>query len=101
MDRARLLRLIEANVDWLMRVASALDRVGAHVLTRFLPLVDLRTFPATMTPAERRETAVLDTVVRLLAEPTTRILEEVLGVVERFAGDEPRPDDQTLVLLRS
>ena len=47
------------------------------------------------------ETAVLETVVRLRAEPTTRILEEVLAVVARFAGDEPRPDDQTLVLLRS
>ena len=47
------------------------------------------------------EKPVLDTVVRMRAEPTGDILEAVLAVVDAFAGDEPRPDDQTLVLLRS
>jgi hypothetical protein len=34
-------------------------RLGA--LTRFIPITDVRCFPSTLTPAQRREWAVLDT----------------------------------------
>jgi SAM-dependent methyltransferase len=56
-----LLRMIEANAGWLIKVSQALGRVGLAPLTRFLPLVDLRTLPGGLSPSELREWAVLDT----------------------------------------
>lgn len=62
MPHRRLLRLIERNVDWLMKTSDMLDRVGLHTLTRFLPICDIRgTLPAHLSRAERREWVVLDT----------------------------------------
>lgn len=57
----RLLRLIEGNIGWLIEAHLALTRAGLGVLTRFLPIVDLRTLPHALTPEQRREWAVLDT----------------------------------------
>jgi SAM-dependent methyltransferase len=56
-----LLRLVNANVDWLMNTAAFLRKARLGHLTRFLPLVDLVTLPAGLTTAQRREWAVLDT----------------------------------------
>lgn len=56
-----LLRAIDANVDWLIRCYDACHRAGLGRLTRFLPLADMGNFPPALTPAERREWAVLDT----------------------------------------
>jgi len=62
MDQEKLLRLIERNVPWMIRAWEALDRLGLHVLTRFLPIVDLRSVvPPGLSEDERREWAVLDT----------------------------------------
>jgi SAM-dependent methyltransferase len=61
MDHDRLLRLIERNVDWLMRASALLGRMHLGALTRFLPLVDQRTLPAGLTAKQRREWSVLDT----------------------------------------
>lgn len=61
MDHDRLLHLIERNVDWMMRASDRLQGVGLGAATRFLPLVDQRTLPATMSVRERRETTILDT----------------------------------------
>ena len=47
------------------------------------------------------EKAVIDAVVRHRRQPVERILQEVLAVVDAHAGDVARPDDQTLVVLRS
>lgn len=57
----RLLRLIESNIDWLIQAATTLRRFGLGRFTRFLPLVDLETLPAQLTPEQRREWAILDT----------------------------------------
>jgi SAM-dependent methyltransferase len=57
----RLLRIIEANIDWLIGAATILARSRLGVLNRFLPLVDLRTLPPHLSADERREWAVLDT----------------------------------------
>jgi SAM-dependent methyltransferase len=61
MPHDRLLKLIDNNLDWLTRAFDALDGVGLGALTRFLPIVDLRFLPRQLSPAERREWALLDT----------------------------------------
>jgi|SRR3954454_17228014 SAM-dependent methyltransferase len=61
MAHDRLLRLIEGNIDWLLAAHRGLTRLRMAALTRFLPVVDLRTLPAGLTPGELRDWAVLDT----------------------------------------
>lgn len=62
MAHDHLLGLIERNIDWLMAAHHALTRTGLGVLTRFLPLADLRYMsPQGFTPEQMREWAVLDT----------------------------------------
>jgi SAM-dependent methyltransferase len=61
MAHDRLMRLLDANLDGLIAVARGLDRVGLHVLSRFLPLVDLRTLPPDMSAEQQREAILLDT----------------------------------------
>lgn len=57
----RLLNLIESNVDWMMAAHRRLHRLRLGALARFLPLAELSHFPENLTPAQRREWAVLDT----------------------------------------
>lgn len=62
MPRERLLRLIEKNVDWLLKVHYIFHRIGLGFMTRFLPVCDVKeTFPKSLTKAEIREWAILDT----------------------------------------
>lgn len=61
MPHDRLLPLIEANAGWMIAAHRGLARVGLGALTRFLPLVDLRTFPPGLSDAQLHEWAVLDT----------------------------------------
>lgn len=62
LPHAWLLRLIEANVDWLLACSALLQRARLGVLTRFLPLCDVRgTLPQGLSRSELREWAVLDT----------------------------------------
>lgn len=62
MDHGRLLRLIERNAGWLIGASRLLDRIRLHVLTRLLPVCDIRdTLPAGLSKAELREWVVLDT----------------------------------------
>ncbi|HKP34630.1 MAG TPA: class I SAM-dependent methyltransferase [Sphingomicrobium sp.] len=61
MPHERLLRLIEANAGWLVAAHKSLTKMRLGVLTRFLPVVDLRTIPANLTPEQQREWAILDT----------------------------------------
>lgn len=62
MSNDRLLGLIDRNLDWMMAVHDTLVKTPLRHLTRFLPLVDIAgTFPTDLTPAERREWALLDT----------------------------------------
>ena len=60
-EHDRLLQLIDDNIDWLIRLFDTLNRFGIAALTRFLPLADLRLFPAGLNESERREWALLDT----------------------------------------
>ena len=62
MRHERLFRIIEANVDWLIRASLLLQNIGLGVLTRFLPLVDIRAMPISSLSREQlREWVVLDT----------------------------------------
>lgn len=62
MDHARLLALVDRNIDWLMAAHRALTRWKLGALTRFLPIADLRyVLPKGLTPEAEREWAVLDT----------------------------------------
>jgi SAM-dependent methyltransferase len=86
-DHDRLLRLIERNVDWLIRVSAVLNRMHLGVLTRFLPLVDQRTLPPAMSAAERRETSVLDTFDMFSpAYDRPRRVDNVAGMFERHGA---------------
>ncbi len=56
-----LLNLISNNIDWLMWCFDALVFLRLGVLTRFLPLTDLRNFPRDLNKDQRKEWAILDT----------------------------------------
>ncbi len=62
MSHNRLMNLIESNVDWLIKVHFALHRVGLGMLTRFLPVCNIKdSFPQSLTPSVLREWTILDT----------------------------------------
>ena len=57
-----LFKVIDSNVDWLIKVSISLNKIGFEVLTRFLPLVDLGTIPVSgLNDKQFREWVVLDT----------------------------------------
>ena len=57
-----LFNLINKNIDWLINVSKLFNKIGLSILTRFLPLVDLRTIPLNLlTEAQLREWVILDT----------------------------------------
>ena len=62
LSHERLFKIIENNIDWLIRVSKFFDTVGLCILSRFLPIVDLHTIPQDLlTKAEFREWVFLDT----------------------------------------
>lgn len=62
MPHKLLFRLIEENVDWLIKAYLILRKIGLGVMTRFLPVVDLRALWTLSLNAEQfREWVVLDT----------------------------------------
>jgi len=90
MKHDRLLRLIERNVDWLVRTHNWLANVGLHALTRFLPLVDVRNvLPTDLTPEQLREWAILDTFDMFSPEyDNPQRTADVVAMFER-AGTQP------------
>jgi SAM-dependent methyltransferase len=55
-----LLQLIRKNSPWLLRLFDILVYLKLSVFTRFLPITDVRSFPQTLTPAERLEWVIMD-----------------------------------------
>lgn len=93
MDHARLHGLLERNLYWMIALAKGLSRVGLHALTRFLPLVDLRTMAPGMSPAQEREAILLDTFDMMSPQyddpqriPTVVRMFERAGARVTFAG---------------
>lgn len=68
MDQRRLYRLVEDNAGWMMRVTQGMNRIGLHVLTRFLPIPDLAIMPKGLTPGRLKEWITLDTFDMLSPE---------------------------------
>ena len=63
MSHEKLLRRIEKNAGWLMKLYFFFDKIGIGKLTnRFLPIVDIKgTLPTGLSKAELREWVILDT----------------------------------------
>ena len=89
MPHDRLLDLIDRNADRLIRASQFLDRVGLHILTRFLPVVDIRgTLPANLSERDLREWVVLDTFDMFSPEyDNPQRLEAVVDMFRRNGAD--------------
>ena len=62
MSHDRLLKLIESNVDWMIKLNGRLSAMRLGALNRFIPLVDMASaVPQGLSADRRREWAVLDT----------------------------------------
>jgi SAM-dependent methyltransferase len=62
LDHNRLMHLIEANIDWLLKAEAILHKIKLGILARFLPVVDIKgTIPKYLSETEKREWAILDT----------------------------------------
>jgi SAM-dependent methyltransferase len=88
MPHDRLLSLINANVDWLIKAHFFLHRMGLGVLTRFLPICNVKeSFPATLTKSELREWAILDTFDQYSPEHDhPQRIENVARMFERYGA---------------
>lgn len=56
-----LLKLIRFNTRWMLALFDLLCFLRLGALTRFIPITDVRGFPRNLSPAQRREWAVMDT----------------------------------------
>ena len=62
MSHEKLYEVINSNINWLIKVSTLLSRFRLNLLTRFLPLVDLRTIPTVgLNKSQFREWVLLDT----------------------------------------
>jgi SAM-dependent methyltransferase len=61
LPKETLLWLIRKNIRWMLVLFDLLCCVRLGVLTRFIPITDVRGFPKTLTPEQRLEWAVMDT----------------------------------------
>ena len=93
LPKPALLSLIRQNINWLLFVFDLLCSVRLGILTRFIPITDVRTFPDDLTPERRREWAIMDTFDGLSPEyDNPQRLESVIKMFEEsgckvdFAG---------------
>ena len=56
-----LLKLIRLNIRWMLVLFDLLCVLRLGALTRFIPITDVRCFPRSLSSAQRREWAVMDT----------------------------------------
>lgn len=91
----KLLRKIDRNVNWMMKLSAFFDKIGVgRLLNRFIPVVDIRgTLPKNLTPEQLREWVVLDTFDMFSPEhdhpqkiSTVKKWFEEAGVEVTFAG---------------
>ena len=80
-----LFRIIECNVDWLIKVSRFLNKVGLVVLTRLIPIVDITTLPNVgLNKEQLREWVVLDTFDMFSPEHDNP--QRIKDVVEMFCN---------------
>ena len=56
-----LLKWIRLNIRWMLALFDLLCALRLGALTRFIPITDVSGFPSSLSPAQRREWAVMDT----------------------------------------
>lgn len=108
MRHDRLLRLIEWNVDWLIATHFLMHRIGLGVLTRFLPVCNVKdSFPKTLSKSELREWTILDTFDQYSPEhdDPQRITDvakmfECHGATVSFAGFQPIGEGRSAAVVR-
>lgn len=61
LSAASLLRIINKNMNWMSKLANFLIRIRFGALTRFIPIVDVRTLPKELSIKQRREWLIMDT----------------------------------------
>ena len=85
LSKPLLLKLIRMNVGWMLVFFDFLCTARLGVLTRFIPITDVRSFPKTLTPNQRREWAVMDTFDGF--SPEFDDPQEVGSVVKMFSAN--------------
>ena len=60
MPKPLLLKLIRLNICWMLALFDLLCALRLGVLTRFIPITDVRGFPRSLSPTQRPEWAVMD-----------------------------------------
>lgn len=93
LSHSTLLRSISFNINWLIILFDTLVFLRLGLLTRFLPITDLRGFPSGLNRLQRRQWAVLDTFDGFSPEydnpqkiEDVKIMFEKYGAVVTFAG---------------
>lgn len=61
LPKPMLLGLIRTNVRWMIGLFDTLCLLRLGVLTRFIPITDIRNFPQGLSVEQRREWAIMDT----------------------------------------
>ncbi|WP_051296154.1 class I SAM-dependent methyltransferase [Eisenibacter elegans] len=61
LSHEKLLNRIERHAPWMIRLSQTLHRIGLGMLTRFVPICDLRTLPAELSREQLLEWVILDT----------------------------------------
>jgi SAM-dependent methyltransferase len=61
LSKPLLLMLIRLNIRWMLASFDLLCALRLGALTRFIPITDVRGFPRSLSPTQRREWAVMDT----------------------------------------
>jgi len=79
------LRLIRANINWLIVLFDIFCALRLGVLTRFIPITDLRGFPTGLSARQRKEWAIMDTFDGL--SPAFDNPQRVSDVVKMFVEE--------------
>jgi SAM-dependent methyltransferase len=96
MKHEKLLRLIEQNVGWLMRLYFFFDKIKiGKIMNRFLPICDIKgTLPTNLSRQELKEWVILDTFDMFSPQydspqklSTVKKWFEEFGMEVRFAGE--------------
>lgn len=88
MSHDRLLKLIDANLDWMIGLSQILQRARLGVLSRFIPIADLRILPADLARDRRREWELLDTFDMFSPEHDhPQRVETVAKMFDRYGAD--------------
>lgn len=109
MSHDRLFRIIENNIDWLIKAHFLLHSMGLGVMIRFLPVCNVKeSFPKQLTTSELREWAILDTFDQYSPEHDhPQRIADVANMFERhgatvtFAGIEQLSDGMAATVVRA